>query len=69
MRAAERAFERGDFNDAAHRARVLVAAPDEKTRRSATEMLGRFRNDPVVIGLMAAALVMLAIVVARYLGH
>ncbi len=69
LRAAERAFERGDFADAARRARGLLDASDEPTRSGAREMLGRFRNDPMVIALMAAALAVLAAVVARTLGH
>ena len=69
LRAAERAFERGDFFDAANRARRLSTAEDERTRISAIELLGRFRNDPVVIVLMAAALVGAAMIIAHYLGH
>jgi hypothetical protein len=69
LRAAERAFERGDFYEAARRARTLGDAPDASTRAAAREMLDRFRTDPVVVVLMSIALVLLALSFAHYLRH
>ena len=59
---AERAFERGDWREARRLARAQLEAGGEHARTSARATLGRFRTDPVVLALYAAALALLAAV-------
>jgi hypothetical protein len=63
---AQRAFEEGDFANAARLARAVVDGGDEATRAAAREMIARFRVDPLVIALMAGALFFFIVCIAVY---
>jgi hypothetical protein len=64
--AAERAFQRGDWLSAARRARAIAGGGAEAEKDAARQTLARFRVDPVVPLLFAAAVVFFLIAVIHY---
>lgn len=66
LAAAERAFQRGDWWGAARGASAVARRGNEGEAEAARATIARFRTDPAVPLLFAAAILFFVLVIAHY---